>query len=532
MLLANAVLFALRDKAFLNKLASGRASSRFTNLLCCMPVLLYNSYRIYLRPCIASYVASLLHGMLCAPLRMICVGPLKCFCVHTDKKWRGKAAIGEWEGKSFSDDEVVWVRASDLLLGGGGGEAKQEAAAPEAGGRRQRLPSCTAQARVKLFEGSIDPHDLAQGSVGDCWLIAAFACAAEHPGLIQRVFVTKRATASGKYRIRLYDWQQKRFVTLTIDDYLPTKGGTTALFAQPQGREIWVALLEKAFAKFCGSYGALDGGSTAWGLNALTGDPAFELRKGDDGSWSRIDIVAQPDEANKRKIALYGKNPPETYTSDELFFIIRKYAQQGALMGASFGSYGGGGGEGLNGEDMGPQGLVSGHAYSVLDAKRFHTKEDGQPLCLVQFRNPWGKGEWEGAWSDKSEEWSKHPAVRRICRPKDADDGAFWMSWKDASKIFSSFDVCARSVGVQDLQLDLKEADGCLKNCIGPLKGCCAGCCVFWCFCAGCRALYGPEGGSDVTISIDGDEKGAFDDKMGTRVGQLLEDTAATVQAI
>ena len=81
-------------------------------------------------------------------------------------------------------------------------------------------------------------------------------------------------------------------------------------------------------------------------------------------------------------------------------------------------------------------------------------------------------------------------------------------------------------------QLNLKEADGCLLNCAGPLKGCCAGCCVFWCCCVGCRALYGPEGGSDVTIDIEGDEKGAYDDKLGTRVGQLLEDTAATVQAI
>ena len=42
--------------------------------------------------------------------------------------------------------------------------------------------------RVKLFEGGIDPHDVGQGSVGDCWLIAAFACAAEHPGLLQGVF--------------------------------------------------------------------------------------------------------------------------------------------------------------------------------------------------------------------------------------------------------------------------------------------------------------------------------------------------------
>ena len=67
---------------------------------------------------------------------------------------------------------------------------------------------------------------------------------------------------------------------------------------------------------------------------------------------------------------------------------------------------------------------------------------------------------------------------------------------------------------------------------MGPCKGCCVGCCVFWCCCRGCKALYGPEGGSDVTIDIKGDDKSAYDDKIGTRVSQLLEDTAATVQAI
>ena len=69
-------------------------------------------------------------------------------------------------------------------------------------------------------------------------------------------------------------------------------------------------LLEKAFAKFVGSFGALDGGSTAWALNALTGDPVFELRKskGDDGSstWERIDMRAKHDERTNERWNLSG----------------------------------------------------------------------------------------------------------------------------------------------------------------------------------------------------------------------------------
>ena len=40
--------------------------------------------------------------------------------------------------------------------------------------------------------------------------------------------------------------------------------------------------------------------------------------------------------------------------------MIVRYVRHKSLMSASFGSCGGGGGEGLNGEGMGLQGLVSG----------------------------------------------------------------------------------------------------------------------------------------------------------------------------
>jgi hypothetical protein len=539
LLLCVVPLYLLRDKAFLERVSTGRAG-RLVNFVCSCPVLLYQAFAIYMRPCIRIYVADLLDGVLCAPLRFICC---KCCCQHRDKKFPpAPSSIGEWEGKSIKDEDVVWMRAGEFLgeasgaaQGGGATSTTEEegTAGKKQGGLITGVfrTAARTRSRVKLFEGQIEPKDVGQGSVGNCWLIAAFACAAEHPGLITRTFVTERANQRGKYKVRLWDWQSKRFVIVGVDENLPTQGGKS-LFAQPHGREIWVAILEKAFAKFVGSYGALDGGQTAWGLNALTGDPVFILQKSEDG-WERIDMRAKADDKNKRAVEFVGRSPPEIHGSAALFFVIRRYARQKALMGASFGSYGGGGGEGLNGEDMGPQGLVSGHAYSVLDAKRFHTKEDGgEYLMLVQLRNPWGRGEWEGAWSDNSDCWGANISVRDVIRPKQEDDGIFWMSWTDFVRIFTRVDICARTTGVQDLRLSLKEADGCLSNCAGPMKGCCLGCTAFWCCCRGCAALYGEHGGSDVTIDIQGDEKSAFDDNVTSRLGRGLEDMAATVQAI
>lgn len=66
----------------------------------------------------------------------------------------------------------------------------------------------------------------------------------------------------------------------------------TPLFARPHGSEAWVLLLEKAMAKFVGTYAELDGGNTVWALEALTGDNVFKFKyEADVRKWRRYDLV-------------------------------------------------------------------------------------------------------------------------------------------------------------------------------------------------------------------------------------------------
>lgn len=51
--------------------------------------------------------------------------------------------------------------------------------------------------------------------------------------------------------------------------------------------------------------------------------------------------------------------------------------------------------------DKSDKGVVQGHAYSILDVAEI----DGNKL--LQMRNPWGRTEWKGAWSDGSKEWNQ-----------------------------------------------------------------------------------------------------------------------------
>lgn len=69
-------------------------------------------------------------------------------------------------------------------------------------------------------------------------------------------------------------------------------------------------------------------------------------------------------------------------------------------------------------------GLISGHAYTILHVKAHLGNR------LINIRNPWGRIEWEGDWSDKSLLWTAE--MKNALRPVlDENDGSFWMSYDD-----------------------------------------------------------------------------------------------------
>lgn len=86
-------------------------------------------------------------------------------------------------------------------------------------------------------------------------------------------------------------------------------------------------------------------------------------------------------------------------------------------------------------------GLSGNHAYSLLSAHEVY--HNGRQVRLVKLRNPWGKGEWTGDWSDSSPMWTDD--VRRQVgynQLSNEDDGIFFMSFNDWMKYFHDFDVC------------------------------------------------------------------------------------------
>jgi hypothetical protein len=57
---------------------------------------------------------------------------------------------------------------------------------------------------------------------------------------------------------------------------------------------------------------------------------------------------------------------------------------------------------------------------------------------LVKLRNPWGRKEWDGKWSDGSKEWTAE--WMQLLKHEFGNDGVFWISYQDLLKKYQHFD--------------------------------------------------------------------------------------------
>ncbi|KAG8464683.1 hypothetical protein KFE25_010051 [Diacronema lutheri] len=458
---------ALRPRPCDAEWACANAAGKLLNVLLLPLLLPWNALSIYLLPCALAY-ARRCTELLCTPCRA--AWPESALFRFADADFPPNA-------RSLGDDRpgASWALASELALFA----PKHARADKNARARRER--PC-------LFNRGPDASDVDQGSLGDCWLMSAFACAAEVDGLIQSLFVTREFSARGKYVVRLYDGNAARWTHVTIDEWVPAQGRKPA-YAQPAGNELWVMLLEKAFAKHVGSYAKLHGGRTMWALHAITGDHCFAVYRQQDGSWQPNGVRYRGSAQDRTRIV--ETRTESAYTADELFERVLQYFRKGGIIAAGkFNS------AGTEVQDD-AAGVVSGHAYSVLAVDRLTSFPSGRTFRLVKMRNPWGTFAWRGAWADSSKEWAAYPDLRERLFPLGsagagelghdglADAGTFFMSWDDFVLTWDHLEICDRSTGVRDLALDLNEEDGC----IGPTIGCMLGCSWYWFCCRGVAAL-------------------------------------------
>jgi hypothetical protein len=285
-------------------------------------------------------------------------------------------------------------------------------------------PAAAINQDMKVFFDGTDPDDVHQGVLHDGWLLSAIQILAASGGvgdadvdpLIKNLFLhcfdgsTAANTISdiGVYGVRLH--KNGQWETILVDDCFPvladdykeTKCAGVAFAYTTNMEEMWVSLLEKAFAKYYGSYAALQNGFPHFALQDMTG--------------AKAEALSIMQESTGSKKALFWTK-------------LQTFKQNRYLMGAGSVSSDSADKEILD------SGLIFGATYVILDVRDVNNHK------LLQLRNPPGDhGEWQGDWGDGSDCWTRY-MKRKLDYSDDEDDGCFWMSYDDFCQSFRTLFV-------------------------------------------------------------------------------------------
>lgn len=303
-------------------------------------------------------------------------------------------------------DSIVWLRANEIFEG----------------------------KKYAVFESSVSESDLIQGNIGDCYFISALAAMCKNPQLLMQLFRTPFTTENSYYEVIMRIngvWK-----VVILDDYFPCDKNTKKpIFAKPSGNELWAMLLEKAWAKINGGYRHITGGFSHEVWECLTNLPCFKysIDEEEDGFLYNLLKFPRPERGqanNNKKIS-------SNEIKNRFWKKLLQFAEEKAYMYSA-----------SKKED---NGIVSSHAYTLLDAKE--RKIAGELIKLVKLRNPWGCGEWQGDWSDKSTKWTEE-SRKAFEQNEFSNDGCFYMPYlsfleyfKSISVISNVFDpICSRSI--------------------------------------------------------------------------------------
>jgi len=340
----------------------------------------------------------------------------------------------------------------------------------------------------EFVDDGADTNDVIQGALGDCWFIGALSVLATNDKLLRGNFDKSQNTDGlidddeaeamtqgvyppmfhylrkfGMYVFRFYKNNSWRYVI--IDDRLPcykkNYGDKELVFGRCRSNnEFWVPLIEKAYAKIHQCYEALISGFIDDALTDMT-------------AYAQTKIIFKKKGSSKVKMPNNGpkKKRSQQEEKDILWELLVRSNRNRSLMGASAFGPTGTEAEWPRGSFQ-PCGVLQGHAYSIIDVFEIEAEvlykappnanpEGGEPaeedpqdgelvtqmVKLVRLRNPWGKKEWNGPWSDGSDEIIDNMVklnayVRRMRSEdetlsdmalfsQDANDGTFLMNFDD-----------------------------------------------------------------------------------------------------
>lgn len=206
--------------------------------------------------------------------------------------------------------------------------------------------------------GGVDLDDVKQGALGDCYFLSAIgAIARSNPASLKQLI---KDNGDGTFDVTLHVYEHfwsfsrsPHVEKVTLD--LPLdKDGNPAYSKFGDKNELWVMLLEKAFAQYNGGYSEIEGGNPG---------EAMEMLSGGSSETFTTSSLSEDQILEKLKTALDG-NKAVTASSEK--FDDNKKKKQASKSA----------------------GVVGGHAYVV--------KSVNKEAKTISLYNPWGFSHMDG----------------------------------------------------------------------------------------------------------------------------------------
>lgn len=204
-------------------------------------------------------------------------------------------------GLGEDPDKFIFAEDGDDVDQGGGDRVHQKEDLPalrekHEGKEYEDFTSGTAFVKGSDDDLDIDPNDVKQGALGDCYLIAGMAAVARaQPDAIRDAI---KDNGDGTFDVTLYlrssRYSRPRAVTKTVDARLAVKSAGRPLYAGTGDKEdgeteLWAALIEKTVAQHKESYELISGGNINGDGFVFAG--VSEMFTGERENYMRVDSM-------------------------------------------------------------------------------------------------------------------------------------------------------------------------------------------------------------------------------------------------
>lgn len=346
---------------------------------------------------------------------------------------------------------------------------------------------------IQMIVDGIDPTDVIQGQLNNSYFLCAVSAVSEYQNRIQRLILQQETHENGCYGFtfnKLGNWEM-----IAVDDFLPLiqikDGKYKFLGANSVNAEMWVPLMEKAYAKAYHGYDVIgNGGDMRHSLTDLTGAPSetfflsnFEeemktagqgqIPYGNSNTGSRKNSNASsmndqsatifPDNYQEGEYQEDQKN--ESQDNEEPTVTVKNISsEEGAKKLWSL----------IKNADINRHiicagtktstqivddyinefeewsnkrsnknkpmdlfsvehfGLYSSFSYTVIGVAEYSGEK------LIRLRNPKGVVEWKGDWGDNSQKWD---TIQEEFRQEIKEDGIFYMPFYEFANFFNDVTI-------------------------------------------------------------------------------------------